>query len=174
MGKNSMRIHRKRFKETSSLRWLVLPLLLTCAYSASSQTPAGWTPIGPPGGTVFSLARDPFNSNVLFAGTYFGGLYRSDNGGAMWSHVAAPFSERPVFAIAFDRANTGTAYVGTFEGGIYKTTDGGQNWEKITADIEVRATCYGDLEIDPTNSQTLFFTDDDWAASMVQPIQAPL
>lgn len=44
--------------------------------------------------------------------------------------------------------------------GIYKSVDGGQNWKKVTRDIRINSTFYGDLEIDPNNSETIYFLDE--------------
>ena len=52
-----------------------------------------WEPIGPTLATVFTLERDPTENGELYAGTNFGGMYRSSNGGLTWTHVAAPFAE---------------------------------------------------------------------------------
>ena len=41
----------------------------------------GFSSIGPDGGTVTSIAIDPTDSNILYAGTWGNGIYKSVNGG---------------------------------------------------------------------------------------------
>lgn len=113
----------------------ILPLLAAIAMSLSSsihaahaqiQTP--WVAVGPTSATVYSLTRDPFNPSNMFAGTYFGGLYKTTNRGSSWSNVPAPFSTNTVFTIAMSTLNAGEIFVGTLGSGIYETKDGGLNW----------------------------------------------
>jgi len=111
----------KRF----SILYLSSLLLLPPGQTESAGT---WTPVGPSGGTIFALERDPFDPQALLAGTYFGGLYRSLNGGQSWLHVDSPFSSFGVFCIAFHPRARGVVYAGTFEGGLYQSFDGGQSW----------------------------------------------
>src|SRR5579862_8683338 len=67
----------------------------------SAADSAPWQPVGPVGGTVFTLERDPFQTTTLLAGTYFGGLYRSVDQGISWHPIASPFSQLPVFSVGF-------------------------------------------------------------------------
>jgi hypothetical protein len=71
--------------------------------AAASDPIAGrWEAHGPHAATVFALERDPRDPQVVFAGTYFGGLYRSRDYGLRWTHIETPFSSRMVLSIAFD------------------------------------------------------------------------
>src|SRR4051812_29150722 len=93
-------------------RWLRSAVVLACLVRpapAVAQTPR-WVSLGPNSGTVFSIARDPFNSSVLLAGTYFGGLYRSDDGGLRWTYVPSALASLPVLAVAFDPGHQGVVY----------------------------------------------------------------
>jgi len=103
-------------------------LFLQIALAQTPPLPSPWAPMGPTDATVLSLRRDPFDPGVLFVGTFFGGLYKSVDRGATWSHVNSPFTSTSVFSIAADRTLQGTFYVGTLGKGVYETTDGGTSW----------------------------------------------
>ncbi len=113
----------------------------------STDNGANWTPITEdmPSLSIGSLAVDPGNPNVIYAGTgegnasgdsYFGaGLYKSVDGGASWRVITGPVStvapRVPVFAnialmhIAIDPQNPRTLYVCTRAAGSYGPSGGG-------------------------------------------------
>ena len=64
-----------------------------------AQSPPEWQPIGAPAATVLALVQDPQNPQVLMAGTYFGGLHKSVNGGFTWQPGDCPFNARMISAI---------------------------------------------------------------------------
>src|SRR5262249_40543874 len=88
-------------------------VLATAASRIFAAPPETWEPIGPNAGTVFSLARDPVDDQRFYAGTYFGGLYRSDDAGTSWQHVASPFPNGVVFSIALDPFTPEKLFCGT-------------------------------------------------------------
>jgi photosystem II stability/assembly factor-like uncharacterized protein len=80
---------------------------------------------------VVSLAVDPSNSNVLYAGTSLDGVFKSVDAGANWSLVDSGL-QSTLFAIVhlplvIDPLNPGRIYAGTVNG-VFKSTDGGINW----------------------------------------------
>ena len=135
-----------------------------------------WTPIGPANATVLALTEDPFNSQTMYVGVYFDGLFRTPNRGATWIPVPGPFSTDTVFGIACDPLHQGTIYVATFQDGLFKTTDGGLSWNSISrglAELDVEA-----LALDPqqpnvliAGTGTLAFRSTDAGASWT-PIDA--
>ena len=91
----------------AAVRWILLATLsvATSLDVAHAEDPA-WQPVGPYGATVFALTRDPADPDILYAGTFFGGLYRSSDGGVQWSHLASDFSDASVFGVAVDPTQT--------------------------------------------------------------------
>lgn len=86
-----------------------------------------------------SLAIDPENSEVLYAGTGgFGGgsLYKSIDGGESWvdlyeSEETTPGLRDGVVSLAIDPTNTHIIYAGTaWRGLLVKSIDGGETWFK--------------------------------------------
>jgi len=122
----------------------------------SSLNGVAWRPLGPSpitagnslwNGRVNSIAINPNNPKVVYAGTTGGGVWRSNDAGNTWSPL---IDHEPMIAIgepnalAIDPTNTNTVYVGSStqvnnvtlaQGtqlnrtlGILKTTDGGGSW----------------------------------------------
>lgn len=143
-----------------------------------------WSSIGPDniGGRILSLAIDPSNPGILWAGSASGGLWRSTNGGegsSAWTRIETGFPALSVSAIVLDPAQPQVMYIGTGEIsryqrpmvgtpgarssyglGILKSTDGGSSWQETgltwTFD-QTRAVLA--IKMDPSNPQIL------WAAT---------
>jgi uncharacterized protein (TIGR03437 family) len=122
---------------------------------------SSWTPMTDnlPSLASGAVAVDPFTGEVWY-GTgeldfcrdcYLGaGVYRSPDGGANWSRVAADtFLSSPTSVIVFDRRNQGTLFIGR-SSALWKTADGGQSWH---------ATLLGtvtDLALSPVDSNIAY------------------
>jgi photosystem II stability/assembly factor-like uncharacterized protein len=103
---------------------------------------------------VFALAIDPGNSQIIYAGTRGGGVYRSNDGGASWSATNAGIKSGYAWSDVMDPNDSQTAYAGTYGNGVLKTVNGGGSWSSVSnglssLDIPV-------LAIDNNNSQNLF------------------
>ena len=131
-------------------------VLLAGAVSAAAQT---WIPVGPQAATLFDLALDPFDRQTLWAGTYFGGLYRTQNLGGQWTHISAPFDSQSVFSVAPDPRLRGRIYVGTFQSGAYRTDDAGATWTRISEGLESRSVLQ--IAADPQDSDNVLAATPD-------------
>src|SRR5262249_40451264 len=132
---------------------LLVALFLSCVVFSPTNALASWTAIGPETATVLSFARVPGNPARVFAGTYFGGLYRSDDAGISWALLATPFANDSVLAIALAPASPQALYVGTFGHGVARSDDGGASWSVLSqglTDLTVR-----DISVDPANSSVV-------------------
>ncbi|MEW6051890.1 MAG: thrombospondin type 3 repeat-containing protein [Candidatus Zixiibacteriota bacterium] len=110
-----------------------------------------WTPVFDNAGSfsIGDIAINPSNSDTIFIGTgeanpafdtYEGnGLWRSTNGGTVWTQVGLPSSYR-IGRIIIDPTDTRRIWVaaggkvfggGNPERGIYRSTDGGNNWSQV-------------------------------------------
>ncbi len=110
----------------------------------------------PPHSTYKSLAMDPSNPLVLYAGTNQGEVYKTTDGGAHWSSVSNGLPGLFVITrIVIDPHNTQTVYLSTYGMGVYKTTDGGAHWNAVNNGFPTNKFVLA-LAIDPVNSQTLY------------------
>ncbi|MEM9782966.1 MAG: glycosyl hydrolase [Pseudomonadota bacterium] len=132
-----------------------------------------WTPIfdDQPSYSIGCVALDPQNPEVVWVGTgenvggrhvgYGDGIYRSDDGGATWSHRGLKDSEHiSEIVIHPEDANTlwvaaqGPLWSPGGERGVFMTTDGGATWQQVLGDDEwIGAT---DLAIDPRDPDRLY------------------
>jgi photosystem II stability/assembly factor-like uncharacterized protein len=81
---------------------------------------------------VLTLALEPGNPDVLYAGTRLLGLFGSRDGGAMWNLLDPSMAPSLVwtthFALLVDARRPGTVYAGTANG-VYRSEDRGATWE---------------------------------------------
>lgn len=78
---------------------------------------------------VNSVSHHPDDAQVLFAGTYGNGLYRSTDGGQSWDKLSLP--EKFIRRITFDPDQPSTLYVGTEPAEIYRGTEQGEQWKSM-------------------------------------------
>jgi photosystem II stability/assembly factor-like uncharacterized protein len=121
--------------------------------------------------SIGTVALSYSNPNIVWVGTgeannqrgasYGDGLYKSEDGGASWTHVGFP-SAGHIGRIAIHPSNPQIVYVaipGPLWGnggdrGLYKTTDGGATW-KNTKPIN-STTGFIDVVMDPENPDILY------------------
>jgi photosystem II stability/assembly factor-like uncharacterized protein len=140
-----------------------------------------WVSLGPANraGRTLSLAVDPGNPNVVYAGAASGGLWRMTiNGNSYrWEYVDTHFPVLGVGAIAIDPRDAKVIYVGTGEvygygksiGGIYirntrgsygigilKSTDGGVTWKKSLDWTLAQQRGVQALRLNPKNPDVVF------------------
>jgi hypothetical protein len=116
-------------------------------------------------GNTFTIAFDPDNPNIAYAGTgrwesNQGDVCRSDDGGMTWRVVGSPETGLPdgqTRHLIVDRDSPPGArrlYVSVNEGGIFCSEDGGASWHARNAGLPNKAV--RGLVQHPRNSRTLF------------------
>jgi photosystem II stability/assembly factor-like uncharacterized protein len=123
------------------------------AHGAALAGESEWTSMGPYGGIINCLAIDPITPSTLNAGTY-NGVYKSSDGGAIWSAINAGLVGPFVSALAIDPITPSILYAGGYYGNIYKSTDGGGNWSTMNPGLPDVQVLY--IEIDPITPSTLY------------------
>ncbi|HWM90357.1 MAG TPA: hypothetical protein VN493_06280 [Thermoanaerobaculia bacterium] len=117
-----------------------------------------WTPLGPDGGTVYTLAVDPGDPDTVFAGTQ-SGMFRSTDGGETWSWAGRGLKPEGVDVRSI-LVTAGAIYIGTDDDGIFKSTDGGQSWVPASNGIPGVRPGFGPnvgaLTIDPRNPNRIW------------------
>jgi hypothetical protein len=88
------------------------------------------------GTNVRCLAADPYNRNVVYAGTQDNGVLRSDDRGKTWQ--PSGIESQIVKAIAVSPVEPGLIVAGTKPPGIFVSRDGGQNWTELESFHKMR------------------------------------
>jgi photosystem II stability/assembly factor-like uncharacterized protein len=123
-----------------------------------------WVQTGPRNinGRIRSLAVDPKNGAIIYAGAAEGGVWRSSNSGLSWYPLMQYQDSIAVGALAIDPINSKIIYAGTgeptwwpgYEGvGVLKSTNSGATW---SATGPMNNGHIARLVIDPTNPQILY------------------
>lgn len=133
--------------------------------SKTNPFSAAWTQEGPTniGGRIVCLAVHPTNSNIIFAGSVYGGIFKSTDGGNNWRPVFDSTAYLSIGCITIDKTNPDIMYAGTgdpstaftaFTGnGIYKSTNGGETWNYLGL---AQTGVVAKIAIHPTNNQIVF------------------
>jgi hypothetical protein len=111
------------------------------------------------GGYVNCVRIDPTNPNKLFVGFQTGGLWVSNDGGAVWQLTDKNMPDRAYLDIDVCKANSDMVYAiscvdgSNKNGAVVKSTDGGLTW----APTSLNSTNYPDVKaydiaVSPTNS----------------------
>ncbi|HEX2924368.1 MAG TPA: hypothetical protein VHS28_10105, partial [Chloroflexota bacterium] len=118
-------------------------LLLALGVLAQSALggPGSWSKLDLNGVRINVVATDPNDPNVLFAGTFGQGIFRSADGGQNWAQVNTGLGNLTVNDLLIDPANTNNILVATGRGslvgepgsGIYRSTDRGGSWTLVQA-----------------------------------------
>ena len=88
---------------------------------------------------INTLAQDPNNNNVIYAGTgewgggFIGaGIFKTTNGGVNWSQLDNTTEYYYVQRIVVSPNDSNVVYAATYMG-LYKSSDAGKNWTKINS-----------------------------------------
>jgi len=77
---------------------------------------------------VFTIAIDPHDSSVIYAGSTGQGAFKSTNAGTTWKPINA---DSNVNAILVDPDDSNIVYVGSDRHGVLKSTNGGRSFVRI-------------------------------------------
>jgi photosystem II stability/assembly factor-like uncharacterized protein len=111
-----------------------------------------WTGNGPFGGQVFVLAVSRSNTNIIYAGTAAGGVFKSTDSGNNWKLTG--LRSVAVRALAVNPVNPDVVYADAY-GVLQKSSNGGVTWSQSDTGLPfgVRA-----LVIDSFSFNTLYAT----------------
>ena len=106
------------------------------------------TPLGSSGAFVVSIAINPVDPTIVYAGTG-AGVFKTTTGGLSWTSAL----NKSAASLAIDPRSPATVYAGTNEG-VFQSVDAGESWLGVNlglSNLDVRA-----LAIDPVNTLTLY------------------
>ncbi|HEY0555706.1 MAG TPA: hypothetical protein VGG20_15725, partial [Thermoanaerobaculia bacterium] len=119
---SQQRVPFSRLAPAFALTFTVMLALFAVPARAAANP---WTPVGPGGGVIESLAVDPGNPAVVYA-IAVDTLYKSTDAGMTWTVLAGPNLQ----VVALDPAHPGTVYAGGQI--LLRSTDGGGTWTDVT------------------------------------------
>ena len=92
--------------------------------------------------TIWSLAIDPVDPDIIFAGTCPSAIYRTKDGGLNWEKLPVELAETcsnieipRVTTIAVDPVDHNNVWVGMEVDGVRRSRDGGDSWETVANGI---------------------------------------
>ncbi|MCB9357756.1 MAG: T9SS type A sorting domain-containing protein [Calditrichaeota bacterium] len=128
-----------------------------------------WSNIGPTNyaGRMLSIAWNPSNTQIIYAGSASGGLWKTTNGGTSWTPLTDDLPSLAIGAVVLDPTNPNIIYIGTGEGsfnadavfgaGVFKSTDGGATWNTTGLSwTQSQSRAINKMVIDPNNPQIVY------------------
>ena len=105
-----------------------------------------FTKLAVPSSQVLILAIDPANDQILYAGTFDQGLFKSTNGGATWTPSngalqAVQPGEFEFQSIWIDPNNPNVLLASAI-GNLYRSADAGANWQTILSETYVTSVAF--------------------------------
>ena len=114
-------------------------------------------------GRISSVAVDPRNPAVIYATAASGGVWKTDNGGAIWTPIFDKQGSFSIGVLTLDPNNPSTVWVGTGENnsqrsvaygdGVYRSDDAGRTWKRMGLE---RSEHIARIVIDPRNSDVVY------------------
>jgi photosystem II stability/assembly factor-like uncharacterized protein len=129
------------------------------AVSKSTDGGASWQPAntGLPGSAKSSLAIDPTNHSIVYAGVNVGGVFKSTNGGGNWNPANTGLLVASVQSITIDPQNPNILSASTSgapPNGVFRSVNGGGNWNVMG--IGLPNGIINTLAIDPQSPSTIY------------------
>jgi cysteine-rich repeat protein len=117
---------------------------------------ASWTIVsgGLPGLVVQTLAIDPNNTQILYAGLGGAGVFKTVNHGTSWAAANGGLANLYANAIAVDPSSPSTVYCGT-DGGVFVSTSGGTSWTAASNGLPAGTPVHS-LALDPVTPSIVY------------------
>jgi len=111
-----------------------------------------WKELGPQGGDIRAIVRNPKNTNELYAATFSGLIYRSGTNGTSWARRSAIGDN--IYDLAINPRTPSTLYaLGDYA--IYKSVNNGVSFSEIP--FPNYFYCWeGGISINPSNPQIIY------------------
>lgn len=114
------------------MRRLVIAIMMWLLLSPVFPVFAQAGPFDPQAASIQALTL--VGTDVLYAGSFGLGLFRSEDRGATWMKSGNGVGDPFILSLA--TAKDGTVYVGTFREGVFRSTDQGKSWQSVNAGLK--------------------------------------
>jgi photosystem II stability/assembly factor-like uncharacterized protein len=142
----------------------------------SDDNGASWTLLESPmaGMQIWSVAIDPRDRDVIFAGTKPPAIFRSSDAGKSWQRLSAgipeecPIGPPRVTNLVIDPRNHHSIWAGVELGGVYCSRDAGDNWSRLPQlGPRMSSTDVHGVAISPSSPTRILATTPDgiWISS---------
>jgi len=74
-------------------------------------------------------ALTTIGNDVIYAGSFGHGMFRSDDRGATWTQAGTGMTDPFILSLVTGQDNV--VYAGTFRGGVFRTKDHGKSWQAV-------------------------------------------
>ena len=114
---------------------------------------------------TWSISMDPNNSEILWAGTNSGQIYKTNDAGEIWvlkknasGTIENPLSDT-IYTVEIDPFNSMCIMAGSRHGNLFRSEDAGETWETIHKEKGLNVTgVISDITYDPENQGTVYLT----------------
>ncbi len=154
------------------IKRILIPTILACLFlvasylssAGQSMTSHAYLPlvshdqsswIGPYGGFLISIAIDPTNPQLVYAGSWGAGVFKSQDGGQNWQASNHGLGNLYINSLALDPARPAILYAGTYKNQVYKSIDHGNSWTWSGTGMQDQAIVYA-IAIDPLSPNTVY------------------
>jgi photosystem II stability/assembly factor-like uncharacterized protein len=132
-----------------------------------SSAPLKTASVGPASvsGRMISIAIDPRNENVAYAGSASGGVWKTTDQGRNWIALTDRLNSMHIGSLAIDPNNPSIIYAGTGETympgddwaymGVYISRDSGATWNLLPSTVSLNITAASSVAVDPKNGSNL-------------------
>src|SRR5262245_1563153 len=133
------------------------------AFAVLGRASAAPTPFDQQAASIQALA--PVGTDVVYAGSFGLGMFRSTDRGVTWTKSGEGLSDP--FILSLVSTKDGVVYAGTFRGGIFRTKDQGKSWQPLNAGLkrkEIKALlAVSDVVYAGTSDGVYRLKDDHWS-----------
>lgn len=105
--------------------------------TAATAAVGSWSPLGPDGETIYALAADPTNPNLVYAATPTS-VFRSNDGGDNWTFAGSGLGSSSAPGMRALALSGPAVIAGTSWEGVWRSLDEGRTWRATTAGLPDR------------------------------------
>jgi hypothetical protein len=120
-----------------------------------AKAPPPPVPIGPVGGSITSVLVDPLDQNMVYAGSFGGGVLKTVDGGNTWFKSGTGMPGNAVIqSLGLIPSSRSMVFAGTHGDGLYRSVNYGDTWTKVGQSFGTNVV-YG-ITPDPNRANVIY------------------